>query len=303
MKSFIAGLIILLSFAARAQELNAVVEVNYQNLPIINKESLGRFAQDVQTYLNNTKFTGQDWKFERINCQFNISITSASDEVTYSAQVVVVSQRKLFRSKDVTPMLRVFDNNWNFIYEKNQSLLPNPNIFSPLTSFLDYYAFIIIGMENDSWDKLGGTAFYSRANDIVNLAASSAFAKGWESTTSGFNRRDLVENALNEKYRIFREGIADYHYALDKMAQTYAVDSVRTRKINEATALIVRFIKSLETIKSKIDVRSIFIRTFFDAKYLEIIERLKNLSDKSVFITLKSIDPPHAAKYDEVLRR
>lgn len=285
-------LVFLFYASLAAQELQATVSVNYQNLPVINKESLVNFAREIETYLNSTRFTGSEWKYDRIKCNFNISIITASDEVSYSAQAVIVSQRQIYKSQNISPMLRVFDNNWVFNYEKNQPLYFDPLMFNSIASFLDYYAYIIIGMEQDSWDKLGGTEYFRKAFDIVNISSGTRFSKGWESTSGNYNRKDLVENLLNEKYRTVREAFSDYHYGIDQAQKNRAAGQKK----------IAGFITTIKSLESKLDVRSVLIKTIFDSKHGEIIDYLRDYPDREVFRVLKSIDPPHASKYDEVLK-
>lgn len=292
MRTFLIFLVVLMTRAVSAQELQATVTANFQNLPVVNKEILTNFAADVENYINNTRFTGSEWPYAKIRCSFQISFISATDELNYQAQLVVVSQRQIYKSDKFSPMLRVFDSNWNLMYERNQQFYFNPMMFSSITSLLDYYAYIIIGLDEDSWEKLAGTDNFKRAADIVNLAASSRYSKGWESATGSYNRKDLVENMLNEKYRLFREAFADYHLGVDL--------SVRNRK--SAQERVVKIVEALESIQSQIDLKSVYPKTFFDAKHGEIVDLLSDYGDKEVFRKLKKLDPPHASKYDEMLR-
>jgi hypothetical protein len=286
-----------------AQELNATVEAQFEGLPVINKENLAQFAANLQTYLNNTKYSSDNLRPEdRIPCTIKIYINSASDDVTYSAQLVIVAQRKIYRSTEFTPILRVSDPSWNFVYERNQALYFTPNVFNSVTSLLDYYALVMIGLETDTWSPLAGTQFFTRANDIVNLSLSSSFSKGWESASGNYNRRDFVENALNEKYRTIREGFADYHYAIDLISQKNVPAPKKELNTQKALNKIVAFINGMDQIKAQIDIRSVYVKCFFDAKFAEITDKLRALPDKAIFKTLKTIDPPHAAKYDEAMK-
>jgi hypothetical protein len=285
-------LLLMLTKVGINQELKATVTVKYDNLPVINKESLINFAQTVSDYLNNTKFTGEAWNNPKVECTFNIFFQSASSLTGYVAQVFVGSQREIYKSLKKSPMLIIMDNNWSFVYEKNQSLYYNPNVFNSLTSFLDYYAYLIIGMDNDSWDKLSGTPLFTKASNLVNQGINSGNSTGWD-RGSGYNRRDLVEDLLNDKYRTVREAAYEYHYGLDYFAKNKAIGQQKMANI----AIV------LNSIKSKIDARSIYVRTFFDAKAGEIVEYLKDYSDKiNIFKLLKAIDPPHISKYDEGMK-
>ena len=101
----------------------------------------------------------------------------------------------------------------------------------------------------------------------------------------------MVEDLLNEKYRPFREAIADYYYGLDYFGK------------NKETGqkYIVKLVDELVNLKKKIDLTGVFVKVFFDAKCGELINRLKSYPDKTVFEKLKKIDPSHLAKYDEAM--
>lgn len=281
--------ILLLSSVTLAQELNCKVTVNYESIPVVNRELLADFAQTIEDYLNKTRFS-EKWEGDKIECAFNIFFIGASSDVNYSAQAVITSQRPVFNSEKNSLMLSINDGQWSFIYEKNQTLYPTQSVFDPLTSFLDYYAYIIIGSDMDSYDELAGNPFFTKAFDIVNLGANSGFRTGWEKSSSSYSRRGLVEDLLNEKYRPFREAYFHYHYnGLDIM----------TDKKPHAIKNIIKLVDILEVLRSKVDINSVLLKTFFDSKSGEIIESFKTYSDKSIFKKLRKIDPSHALKYDE----
>ncbi len=281
--------ILLLYSVTLAQELNCKVTVNYESIPVVNRELLADFAQTIEDYLNKTRFS-DNWEWDKIDCSFNIFFIGASSDVNYSAQVVITSQRPVFNSEKNSLMLSINDGQWSFIYEKNQTLYSTQSVFDPLTSFLDYYAYIIIGSDKDSYDELEGNPLFTKAYDIVNLGANSGFRAGWEKSSSSYSRRGLVEDLLNEKYRPFREAYFHYHFnGLDVMNE----------KKPEAIKNIIKLVDILEVLRSKVDINSVLLKTFFDSKSGEIIENLKTYPDKSIFKKLRKIDPSHALKYDD----
>ena len=281
--------ILLISTAAQSQELNCKVTINFESIPVVNRELLSDFAQTIEDYLNKTRFTDK-WEGDKIECAFNIFFIGASSDINYSAQAVITSQRPIYNSPKNSLMLSINDGQWSFVYEKNQTLYPTQTVFEPLTSFLDYYAYIIIGFDMDSYDELAGNSFFTKAFDIVNLGANSGSRTGWEKTSSSYSRRGLVEDILNEKYRPFREAYFNYHYnGLDIFSDKKAL----------AIKNIIKLIDALEVLRAKVDINSVLLKTFFDAKSGEIIENLKTYPDKSVFKKLRKIDPSHGLKYDE----
>jgi len=277
-----------------AQELDATVIVKYEQLDISSRERVNNFKNQIQDYLNNTKYTRKAWEGDKIKCTFNIFFNGSGDEISYSAQLVISSQRPIEGTKLNSLMMSILDNSWSFKYQKNQAMYFNQTDFDPLTSLLDFYAYIIIGFDFDSYYKLGGTDFFQKALDIAAKGGSSS-PKGWQYESTAYNRRALVDNLLNAKYQQFRQDYFDYHYnGLD----LYHTEDQKQSAYNN----IVKLINNLEKMRDQIDTRSVLMKVFFDAKAGEFIEYLKNYSDKSIFITLKKLDPPHISKYDEAMK-
>ncbi len=274
------------------QELDATVTVNYEQLETSAKEKLENFADDVREYLNSNRFTDQDYQ-DKIKCSFNIFFVSSSGETKYSAQVVITSQRPIYNSQKNSLMFRVQDSKWDFNYEKGQTLYFNQTDFDPLTSFLDYYAYVIIGVDADSYQKLGGTDYFNKALDITVLGGNSSYKKGWVLDGSNYNRRALVLNLTDASYQKFREDFFDYHYnGIDIYAENKTV----------AQRNIVKLISDLAAVRDKLDARSVLLKVFFDAKNKEIVDYLMDYPDKAtVFEMLKKIDPSHLSTYEKLV--
>jgi hypothetical protein len=280
-----------------AQELDAVVKINTEKLPANNRDLLVNFAREIQEYLNNNHFTGDTWDGDRIKCSFNIFFDGASDETHYSAQVYVTSLRPVYKSNKSSLMLNVLDNSWSFTYERGQSMYFNQSVFDPLTSFLDFYAYLIIGLDADSYNMLGGSQLFTQAYNVTLLGANSSKPQGWEKSTSPYHRRGLIEDLISEKYRTFREDFFQYHYnGLDIYAQS-------PQDKQKAQENIARLIKDLDVLRQKQDIRGILMKVFFDTKNAEIINYLSDYPDKSIFTTLKKVDPAHISKYDEAMEQ
>ncbi len=275
-----------------SQELNARVSINYEKLSPASKERLVEFGKQVETYLNQNKYTGQNWEGDKINCSFTIFFLSASDELHYTAQVVVTSQRPIYNSHRNSLMLSVLDTKWSFRYEKNQILYFDPSNFDPLTSLLDFYSYLIIGYDSDSYDPLGGSDLYAKAYDLAVLGGNSSSSSGWVLNNSSYSRRAFIEDIRNSQFRQFREDFFDYHYnGLDEFYKNKAA----------AQKNMVKIINNLYSVIDKINRRSVVLKVFFDAKHAEFYEYLKDYPDKYIFKKLKKIDPSHISTYDKVL--
>jgi len=281
----------LLNITTMAQELNCRVEVNFESLPVNNRELLTDFAGVIETYMNATRFTNEDWG-QKIECSLSIFFTGASSDIDYSAQIVIISQRPIYQSTNNSPVLTVNDGQWQFKYQKGQALYSNQTTFDPLTSFLDYYALIIIGMDMDTFGPLGGTVYFKRAQDIVNLGSNSGASLGWQSSSSVYNRWGLVNEILSATYSFFRNSIFDYHYGIDIFKQNKQLGQQKIASLIDVLWIMYEKLGSLN---------SVYVRTFFDSKSGEIIDHLKDYPDPEIFSKLKKIDPPHSSKYDALI--
>jgi len=295
MKKLLVALVLMMFLPefVNSQELDATVTVNAEQLESASRGRLNSFKTQVESYLNNTKFTGQAWDGERIKCSFNIFFLTSIDESNYTAQLVVTSQRNIYKAQRSSLMLNIMDNAWQLSFQKNQSMYFKQVDFDPLLSFLDYYAFIIIGFDMDSYYALGGNDYFQKALDLTSKGANSAANKGWTYESTVFNRRALLDNIFSSNYLQFRQDFFNYHYN--------GVDIYNSPEKQTALDNMIKLIKDLEAKKDVIDSRSVLLKVFFDAKAAEIVDYLKGNTDKAIFTSLKKIDPPHSSKYNEGL--
>src|SRR3989304_9285123 len=126
--------ILLITTAVHSQELNCKVTINFESIPVVNRELLSDFAQTIEDYLNKTRFTDK-WEGDKIECAFNIFFVGASSDINYSAQAVITSQRPIYNSAKNSLMLSINDAQWTFIYEKNKLFIPNNQVFDHLQVF------------------------------------------------------------------------------------------------------------------------------------------------------------------------
>jgi hypothetical protein len=147
-------------------------------------------------------------------------------------------------------------------------------------------------MDKDSFEPLGGTTQFKRAQDIVNLGSSSGSNFGWQSSSSVYSRWGLINEILSATYSYFRNSIFDYHYGIDIYSQNKQLGQEK----------IVGVVNVLWAMYEKLgSINSVYVRTFFDAKHGEIIDYLRDYGDPEIFVKLKKIDPPHSSKYDAVI--
>lgn len=293
MKKFLF-ILILFPVLLVGQELDATVRVNVEQLESRARENLYNFESIISNYLNNNKFTGSNWEYPRIKCNFEVFFVSAGDQMNYSAQIVISSQRPIYNSQKSSLMFTVLDNSWDFKYEKNQSLYYDPITFNSLTSFLDFYALVIIGFDMDSYgpDPYNGSDMFAKALDIAVRGGSSQYSDGWQTKSTSYNKRGLVDNLMNANYQEFRKNFMIYHFdGLD----IYNED--KPRAMNNMAKLAYDLGKK----RDKLDPRSVLLKVFFDAKAGEIVDYLRDYPDEDLFNILKKVNPGNISKYDQVL--
>ena len=70
-----------------------------------------------------------------------------------------------------------YDKIWEFPYEPSFPLEHSKSLFDPLTHFLDFYAYMILAGELDTYDLLQGTPLYDRALDIASQGVLSQYSR------------------------------------------------------------------------------------------------------------------------------
>lgn len=283
-----------------SQELDAIVDVDLTTINIDIRDRLSNFKQDVQNYLNKTKFTDENivndirGKPYKIKCNFQFFFRNATGIDSYEAQMVVSVQRNIYKTDKFTTVFRIKDENWAFNYVKGQNFYHDDLKYSNLTSFLDYYAYMIVGSDDDSWEPSLGTVRFQKAQNIVNIAIANSDGKGWVDNSSLKQSRSVYPSELlNSKYDNFRKAVWIYHFA--------GMDSLQYNK-KQALERIAESLQLIGKVK-KAEIRSFIIRQFFEAKYLEIASTLVDYYDKSVYRKLMEYDPDHSSTYEEYAKK
>jgi hypothetical protein len=284
----------LCSFVGYAQ-IECDVTVNFDQVSA-SKDKLVNFERDLETYINSQKWSVDDLGGEKIKCTMNIFITAA-DGNSFKAQAFIGSSRPVFIGKKPsdkkTPMIRIFDDKWDFVYIQGQPLFRNETQYDPLTDFIDFYMYIIVGFDYDSYDKLSGTQYFRKAFSICTQAPSSA--TGWDrGTGSTYSKYNFTEEILNPTNQSFREGWHSYHFrGLDLLA-------TKPEKGYENILVMLNNIKSL---KQNSNPRAVLFKTFFDTKYSELAEVFKGYGDINVYQLLIQVDQAHQTAYEEAAKK
>lgn len=294
---FVAVILSLIGRASLAQELNCNVTVNTQVLSTEERVIWDNFKQDVEAYLNTyswtTNFTGQ-----KIQCSmaFNIKGSNGSE---YTVQLFVQSSRPIAGGTQTTTMARFLDDNVAFEYTRGMSL-QHGNSYRKLESILDYYALIIIGLDQDSYTQQGGSQAFQMAQEVA-LVANASLGNGWDRviTASGsFSRFGYIEDVVSAGSRTIRNLWLSYHQnVIDQ--EIGNEDAARN-----AVAGLIDTLISLKRESSDLD-RSVYYKTIFSAKYTEFADFARWFKDNAslYFRKLKYLDQGHMAFYDDALNK
>ena len=278
-----------------AQEFNCAVNINDEQLEGTSYDYVKQtLATDLASYINEFRWTETEvLEHERINCQISIILTSANTDYTYSAEAVISARRPIYGTMQETSSIIVSDQAWQFSYPEGRSLVHDELTFEALTGFIDYYAYLMLGYDFDSFAELGGSDYFAKAQDVVDLAQSSN-AIGWaRSSNNRRNRFTLVADIMNSSYDDLRRAYYKYHReALDGFTQN--PDQAREAAL-EAFELI-------QTTKRRSTSNFLF-DLFFDAKSREIAAMLADAKSQiklAAYTILSETDQAHLSDYENL---
>lgn len=282
-------------FQLNAQELNANVVINHQQVQSSDDYIYDNMQTSFSEFLNNRKWTGDKFTIEeRITCSFFVTINNRSGN-NFQATIQVQSGRTIYGTNYNTTMFMVNDADFDFSYVDQQALDFNPNEFtSNLTAVLSYYAYIILGVDYDSFSKEGGNPYFLKAFEIVTLAQNGG-GTGWRSADGSQNRYWLIENINNAAFKEFRNCMYNYHrLGLDVMHKD------KTKGEN----VIYQALLKLESVHKR-QPSSYLLQVFFNAKSDEIVKIFKDApkqQKEKLVPVLILIDPGNTKKYNKILK-
>jgi hypothetical protein len=293
-RNLILFLVFLYTTASFSQELRATVAINYEQVNNGNPQLFKNLEKQVTEFLNNTKWTENEVKeTEKIECNFFINVTSYGSN-NFEATLQIQASRPVFNSTLSTPIVNINDKNFNFRFIEFENMIYDANSFtSNLVSVMAFYSNLIIGIDSDSFSKLGGSEYLNIASTIVTVAQSSGF-KGWSQSESGNNNRNfLISDMLSTTYEPYRVAMYLYHReGLDIMAE-----NTKTGKEGVAKAIV-----TLSEIQ-KSRPNSLLVRAFFDTKADELVSIFvggPKMDIGPIVENLNSISPLNSQKWNKI---
>lgn len=287
----------LFSIKVQSQELICNVEVSSQQIQGSDRRIYETLKNAIHEFMNNQNWTNYNFKYnERIECSILINVTERPSPDLFKCDMTIALRRPVFNSSYNSVLFNYIDKDVDIEYIENQPLDFNVGMFSSnLTSILAYYAYIMIGLDFDSFTLKGGDPYYEAALNIVNSAQTSGFS-GWNSSENTRNRFWLLENLTNPTYSGIRNFYYEYHLnGLDIMYETP----------EKGRQSILETLKYLQKVKQS-RPGLLFLQIITDSKRDEFVNVFSEgtPTEKTNSVTiLNEIDPSNAMTYQKILQK
>lgn len=278
-----------------SQELNCDVTVRTKEIEKTNQQVFETLEKSIWEFMNNRNWTEKDFKNnERINCNMVINIKDKNND-EFKATLQVRSSRPVYGTSYNSTIFNYYDQNFDFQYVEYDPLdYVDGSYTSNLTSLLAYYAYVIIGLDLDTFSEFGGTNYLQKAESVVNSAQNSDY-NGWQSAGTSKNRYVYVDQLLDSRFEPFRKALYSYHRkGMDVMSE----------KTEEGRKKIFESIQLLQKVHQK-RPNTMIMSQFFQAKSDEIANIFSkgDASTKNqVLEILRKLDPSNYSKYQNKIR-
>ncbi len=304
-KIILIGMVICLATGpVFSQELNAKVSVLAQRVTTtVDKKIFVTLQTQLNNFLNNRKWTNDVFReTEKISCSFILNIENSNDPNIYRGTLTVQAARPVYNSSYHAAMINFMDADISFKYVEFQPVEFNENrvqgtdaAAANLTALFAYYAYMIIGLDYDSFSPKAGEPYFRKAQNIITNAPEGKNISGWRVFDGLRNRYWLNENLINTRYNVIHDVIYSYYRSgLDKLYEKEA----------EARVNILQTLTQLQAF-NKENANTMIAEFFFQGKSQELIGVFKkgNAEQKAKALDiLTTIDVVNASRYKQEIR-
>ena len=277
---------------AQAQELSCRVSINFRQLGGSSFTYLNELRQLIGEYINRNTWTEDRFlPEERIECSMQIIFQEAITLTSFRAQIILTSRRPIYGTSQNTNVLQLNDENWQFDFSQGTPLVFETERYNALTSVLDFYAYIMLGYDYDTFSELGGEEHFQKARRILELAQARG-AIGWDALGGDRGRADLINQLLDSRFEPLRRAYFAYHfYGLDHFISD-------TQNARLAVFDVLGTMQALDLDLS----RQYTIDLFFSTKFQELtaIFEQSQLSAQAYGILIE-VDPSHLTQYNSLV--
>lgn len=212
---------LLAPIASSAQELQVKIRINHAQIQGTDDSVFEELQQAMEDFMNNKQWTtAQFQKNERIQCTFNITVTKYDkDDGLFTCNAIIQANRPVYNAAYTSTLYNNTDANFTFRYQQFDQLNFNEeNVDNQLTALMAYYAYLIIGLDLDSFSPKGGEEVLQQCMYLTNNAQNLEFP-GWKSFENDRNRFAIINDYLDGAMEPFRQlQYSYYRKGLDEMA-------------------------------------------------------------------------------------
>lgn len=197
-----------------SQELLATVQINSQQLGGSNQQAYKALEKSLRDFINNTSWTGKKLQnFEKIKCNFAVVIAER-DGNRFKGSVVIQAVRPVYNTNYESPLVNLQDQRFAFEYVENENLVFNERQFSGknLIDVVSFYVYVILGYDADSFQSMGGTQWFSKAQQIAQNSQNRNY-EGWNVINEPRSRTILINEIINPNWSQLRSTMYTYHRA------------------------------------------------------------------------------------------
>ena len=220
-RTILSTIFMLAVLGVHAQELQVKVNINHSQISGTEVGVFENLQQTIEQFINERQWTPlQFQKNERIQCSLNITVNAyIREENRFNCTALIQANRPVYNSAYTTTLYNNKDDQFNFDFIQFDQLNFNDEMVDQqLTALLAYYAYLIIGLNLDSFAPMAGTDVLQRCMYLVNNAHELGFP-GWKAFEDNRNRFAIINDYLDESMRPFRQLQYDYYRkGLDEMA-------------------------------------------------------------------------------------
>ena len=204
-----------------AQELQAKITINHAQISGTEKSVFDNLQQTLEQFVNDRQWTHlQFQKNERIVCNFNLQVTKYDkDQGIFTCKATIQANRPVYNSAYTSTLYNNVDENFTFKFaEFDQLEFNEEQIDNQLTALFAYYAYLLIGLDLDSFSPKGGEDVLQRCMNLTNNAQNLDYP-GWKAFDNDRNRFAIINDYLDGAMEPFRQLQYDYYRkGLDEMA-------------------------------------------------------------------------------------
>ena len=204
-----------------AQELQVKININSSQVEGSDKSVFENLQQTLEQWMNDRQWTElQFQKNERINVTFNITVSKYDKSNNrFTCTAMIQANRPVYNSAYTSTLYNNKDGDFTFDFAQFDQLNFNEEMVdNQLTALMAYYAYLIIGLDLDSFGALAGTEVLQRCMNLTNNAQDLGFP-GWKAFEDSKNRFAIINDYLDEAMKPFRQLQYDYYRkGLDEMS-------------------------------------------------------------------------------------